>query len=211
VDLDSHSSSGGTGRWGQDRLVDVLHRWHECASGPLRGGRFEKTTDPEEPSDHGLGRSRGGFGSKIHLITDRRGVPIAAKITAGQDHESRHFASTMELIEVRRPSGQRRKRPQAIAGDKGFSYPRVRQWIGRHGMKAVIPLKSNEIDRMPQTHAAFDSHAYRDRNVVERCVGWLKECRRIMSRFEKLAINFLTFVHIAMIERLLRIGLSDSA
>lgn len=173
--------------------------------------RFQKSGDPKEPADHGLGRSRGGFGSKIHLITDRNGVPIAAMITAGQDHESKHFEATMELIEVRRRSGQRRKRPQAIAGDKGFSYPRIRRWIKEHGMKAVIPLRSNQTASAPQTARAFDHEAYRDRNVIERCIGWLKECRRIASRFEKLGINFLTFVHMAMIERLLRIGLSDSA
>lgn len=177
----------------------------------MRWWRFKKSVDPEEPSDHGLGRSRGGFGSKIHLITDRNGVPIAAKITAGQDHESKHFESTMERIEVRRRSGQRRTRPRAIAGDKGFSYPRIRRWIRAHGMKAVIPLRSNQTVSARQTERAFDREAYRDRNVIERCIGWLKECRRIASRFEKLAVNFLTFVHLAMIERLLRIGLSDSA
>lgn len=177
----------------------------------MRGGRFEKTDDPEEPTDHGLGRSRGGFGSKIHLITDRQGVPIAAKITAGQDHESKHFESMMQLIEMRRPSGQRRKRPEAIAGDKAFSYPRIRRWIRDHGMKAVIPLRSNQLASAWPTHRAFDHESYRDRNAIERCIGWLKECRRVMSRFEKPAANFLAFVQIAMIERLLRIGLSDTA
>ena len=145
------------------------------------------------------------------MITDRRGVPIAAKVTAGQDHESKHFESTMQLIEVHRPSGQRRKRPEAIAGDKAFSYPRIRRWIRVHGMKAVIPLRSDQIASSLATHQAFDQESYRDRNAIERCIGWLKECRRIMSRFEKLAVNFLAFVQIAMIERLLRIGLSDSA
>jgi transposase len=145
------------------------------------------------------------------LITDRNGVPIVAKVTAGQDHESKHFESTMELIEVRRPSGQRRTQPDAIAGDKAFSYPRIRQWIRDHGMKAVIPLRANRTATAWQTHRAFDADAYRDRNVIERCVGWLNECRRIMSRLEKLAVNFLAFVQLAMIERLLRIGLSDRA
>ncbi len=145
------------------------------------------------------------------MITDRNGVPIVAKVTAGQDHESKHFESTMELIEVRRPSGQRRTRPDAIAGDKAFSYPHVRQWIRDHGMKAVIPLRGTQTARAWQTHRVFDGDAYRDRNVIERCVGWLKECRRIMSRFEKLAVNFLAFVQLAMIERLLGIGLSDRA
>jgi hypothetical protein len=74
-----------------------------------------------------------------------------------------------------------------------------------------IPLRSDQIASNPATAQAFDREAYRDRNAIERCVGWLKECRRIMTRFEKLAMNFLSFVHLAMIERLLRIGLSDSA
>ncbi len=138
-------------------------------------------------------------------------MPLAAKISAGQDHESTHFQSTMARIEVRRASGQRRRRPEALAGDKAFSYGHVRQWLREHEIKAVIPLRSDQIASAPATARAFDRQAYRDRNAIERCVGWLKECRRIMTRFDKLAMNFLSFVHVAMIERLLRIGLSDSA
>lgn len=117
----------------------------------------------------------------------------------------------MELIAVRRASGHRRTRPAAIAGDKGFSYPRVRRWLRMHGIKAVIPLRSNQIAASPATHRAFDRPAYRERNVIERCGGWLKECRRIATRYEKLAVNYLAFVQLAMIERLLRIRLSDRA
>ena len=58
---------------------------------------------------------------------------------------------------------------------------------------------------------AFDKTAYRQRNVIERCVGWLKECRRLATRFEKKAVNFLGMVKLAMISRCLRLTLSDSA
>lgn len=58
---------------------------------------------------------------------------------------------------------------------------------------------------------AFDKAAYRQRNVIERCVGWLKECRRLATRFEKKAVNFLGMVKLAMISRCLRLTLSDSA
>jgi len=51
---------------------------------------------------------------------------------------------------------------------------------------------------------AFDREAYRRRNVVERCVGWLKEWRRIATRFEKLALNFLAMLKLAIIEQYLR-------
>lgn len=57
----------------------------------------------------------------------------------------------------------------------------------------------------------FDSNDYRRRSVVECCVGWLKECRRLAIRFEKLAIKFLTMLKLAMIQRCLRIAFSDRA
>jgi transposase len=63
----------------------------------------------------------------------------------------------------------------------------------------VIPTKSNE-KRRP----GFDREVYRGRNVVERCVSWFKEARRVATRFEKLARNFLAMVKLAMIDRLLR-------
>jgi len=119
--------------------------------------------------------------------------------------------ATMELVAVRCPSGQQRRRPDALAGDKGYSYPRVRQWLRAHGIRSVIPLREDQRAKQYRTDLAFDREAYKDRNVVERCVGWLKECRRILTRFEKLAVNYLAMIKIAMIERLLRIGLSDRA
>jgi transposase len=119
--------------------------------------------------------------------------------------------TTMERVSVRRPSGQQRRRPEALAGDKGYTYPRVRQWLREHGVRSVIPLREDQRVKQYRTDRAFDRTAYKDRNVVERCVGWLKECRRILTRFEKLAVNYLAMIKVAMIERLLRIGLSDRA
>ena len=68
----------------------------------------------------------------------------------------------------------------------------------------VIPSKENE-DR--ETRAVeFDRDAYRDRNIVERLIGWLKECRRIASRFEKTAKNFGGFLKMAFIKRYLNLA-----
>lgn len=57
----------------------------------------------------------------------------------------------------------------------------------------------------------FDRTDYRRRHVIECCVGWLKECRRVATRFEKLAINFLAMVKLAIIQRYLKSEFSDSA
>ena len=142
---------------------------------------------------------------------DRAGVPIVTSISVGQAHESRYMETTMELVSVRRPSGQRRRRPGALSGDKGYSYPRVRQWLREHGIRAIIPLREDQRAKQHRTDQVFDRTAYKERNVVERCVGRLKECRRILTRFEKLAVNYLAMIKVGMIERLLRIGLSDRA
>lgn len=66
----------------------------------------------------------------------------------------------------------------------------------------MIPSKENEErDTRP---VAFDKEAYRDRNIVERLIGWIKECRRVFSRYEKTAKNFLGMIRMAFIQRYLR-------
>ncbi len=90
----------------------------------------------------------------------------------------------------------RRRRPKKLAGDKGYSCERVRRWLRRHKVKPVIPMKSNQ----PRDED-FDCEAYRRRNVVERCVNWMKENRRLGTRYEKLAVNFLAMARLAMIRR----------
>jgi transposase len=94
----------------------------------------------------------------------------------------------------------RRRRPKKLAGDKGYSCERVRRWLRQHKVLPVIPSKCNE-----QRDADFDQEAYRGRNVVERCVNWLKENRRLGTRYEKLAVNFLAMAKLAMIQRYFRI------
>jgi transposase len=127
-------------------------------------------------------------------VTDGRGVPLGALVTAGQAHESKSFEALMDTVEVRR-----RRRPDAVAGDKAYSYDRIRAWLSQRGIEAVIPSRSN------QRQEPLDTRKYRRRNVVERCIGWLKGCRRIATRYEKLASHFLAMLKLAMIQRCLRL------
>lgn len=100
----------------------------------------------------------------------------------------------------------RRTRPGRLAADKGYQCKRILRWLKRRSIRAVIPTRSNQTPV-----AGFDKKAYKRRNVIERCVGWLKECRRIGTRFEKLAINFLAMLKLAMIQRCLRAAFSNRA
>ena len=84
------------------------------------GGR--KEAQLLEPPDHALGRSRGGFGTKIHVVCDSHGFIVAIHVTAGQRHESKAFEPTMARRLFDRHRGQRRW-PRRLVGDKGYSYP----------------------------------------------------------------------------------------
>jgi transposase len=154
-----------------------------------------------------LGRSRGGYGTKIHLVVDGGGVPLAAVITAGQAHESKHVATVLEGVRLPGHQGRPRTRPEQLAGDKAYSYPGVRAYLRRRGIRAVIPTRQDQ-----RVNPHFDRTTYRRRNVIERCVGWLKENRRLATRYEKLAVNYLAVVKLAMIRRCLRfLDPSDTA
>ncbi|RCS49479.1 hypothetical protein DTL42_13220 [Bremerella cremea] len=90
-----------------------------------------------------------------------------------------------------------------LAGDKGYRADWIDEYLIEQGILPIIPNKEGE-DRS-QRLAEFDKGKYRQRNVVERLIGWLKECRRILTRFEKRAANFLGMVKMAFIERYLRL------
>ena len=178
---------------------------------PLRAR--EKNRPPGEPDDHALGRSRGGWGTKLHLVTDGAGLPLAVTLSAGQAHESRFAADTLDAVRIERIGpGRPRQRPDRVAADKGYSYDHVRAWLRGRRVGAVIPERRDPTARRasrPGRALAFDREAYRRRNVVERCVGWLEECRALATRFDKLAVHYLGVLKLAMMRRLLRATLSN--
>lgn len=97
--------------------------------------------------------------------------------------------------------------PLKTAGDKGYSYPGVRAWLERRGIEPVIPQRSDQIKRWGRRR--LDRGAYTRRARVEQSVGWLKENRRVGTRYDKLATSFLAFVHLAIIRRYLRLLAPD--
>jgi transposase len=117
----------------------------------------------------------------------------------------------MDKVRIPNRRGRPRCRPVRLAGDRGYSYPHIRRWLRRHGVKAVIPRRKDQ--RPDDGRHRFDKAAYRRRSVVEQCVGWLKECRAVGTRFDKLAVNYAATVKLAMIQRYLRklTAVTDSA
>ena len=140
-----------------------------------------------------MGRSQGGFGTKVHLLCDGNGTPLAVALSPGQEHESQRLIALLEdaLLWPQQPA--------KLAGDKGYSADWIRDWLTARDIKPVIPYKKNEKGYAKR----FDRHSYRRRNIIERCVNSLKWFRRIATRYEKLAIHYLGMMTLAIIFRIL--------
>lgn len=159
--------------------------------------------DSEEPLDHALGRSRGGFSTKIHVLCDGHGLPLAFRLTAGQTHESQVLDELLVTADEQLldDDGERIPWPFALGGDKGYRADWIDEYLLDLGVTPVIPSKQNQ-DRDARL-VDFDREAYRRRNIIERLIGWLKENRRILSRFEKTAKNFGGMITLAFIRQYL--------
>jgi transposase len=143
------------------------------------------------------------------VVTDGRGTPLAVEVTAGQVHEVTRAKSVIGqatglLIGRRRKKWHQKYKPSQLGGDKGYSAKPLRTWLTGQKIEPVIPHKDNEKARH-DPNVWFDRLAYRGRHVVEQCVGWLKEFRRIGTRYEKLAVNFHGMIQLAMMQRYLRL------
>jgi transposase len=169
----------------------------------------EEKRDPNEPADHALGRSRGGFSTKIHHLFDGQGRPLHFHRTPGQTHDSTVLDIVLEGADAQLLDGEGKPVawPVQLGGDKGYRANWIDEDLLALDVKPVIPSKNNE-DRS-QRPVEFDREAYRQRNIVERLIGWLKESRRIFARFEKTALNFGGFLKLAFIERYLRLATDE--
>lgn len=129
------------------RLGGSLRQWHRNSRTPTRGG-WKKGGEVEEK----LGRSRGGFSTKIHIRCEGKGKPITFLLTPGQRNESIFLEQLMEQGAVKRSGrGRPRIRPSRVVGDKGYTGRRIRSYLRRRGIRFTIPRLSNEPRRGPKS------------------------------------------------------------
>jgi transposase len=143
--------------------------------------------------------------TKIHVLGDGAGRPLHFHLTAGQAHEAPALKPLLEAADAAVVDGEGEPVawPVMLAGDKGYRAEWIDQWLIERGIQPVIPSKENE-DRDARL-VEFDKEAYRRRNIIERLIGWLKEYRRVFSRFEKTAKNYAGMIKLAFIMRYFRI------
>lgn len=141
----------------------------------MRGRRVKKSGGQESQA---LGRSRGGFSTKVHIAVDALGNPLRLILTAGQLHDSPLAAALIEGFE-----------PQVLIADKGYDSGALIEAVTARGIEAVIPPKKNRTQMRD-----YDRHLYRERHLIECFIGKIKQYRRVFSRFEKLSKNYLGFL-----------------
>ena len=151
-------------------LDSTIIRAHPCASGApaSQGGQTEQA----------LGRSRGGFSTKIHITVDALGNPLRFKLTAGQHNDITQAETLVEGFDS-----------DYVIADKGYDADHFRQLIIAMGAIPVIPPRSNRKNLYD-----YDDHLYKERHLVECFINKIKHFRRIFSRFDKLATRYLGFL-----------------
>ena len=123
-----------------------------------------------------IGRSRGGRNTKIHALADARGRLLSLLLTGGQAHDCR---PAQRLIRRTKPAGK-------LLGDKAYDSAELRQWLDQRHTKPVVPNRANRIQPF-----SFNRTAYRQRHRIENAFCRLKDFRRVFTRYDKLARNFL--------------------
>ena len=155
----------------QSVFIDsTIMRAHSCAAGAAGSSAEEEA----------LGRSRGGFTTKAHVLTDALGYPLEIVLTGGQQSD----VGQAETLLVLTPQGA-----EALGADKAYDSDKFLEAIRARGMAAVIPPRANRT-----ATRECDWFIYAERHVIECFFNKIKHYRRIFSRFEKRARNYMGFL-----------------
>ena len=147
------------------------------SSAPISMPRAQKRGSDDEA----IGRSRGGPSTKINAVVDALGNPLRFILTPGQVHDSKQSEALIEGFDF-----------DKLLADKGYDSDRFRLVIAAAGAEAVIPSIGSRSQPIP-----YDKHTYKERNLVERFFCWIKQFRRIATRYEKTASSFAAMLYLA--------------
>ena len=158
----------------ENMIIDsTVVRAHPCAAGALK--------KDDEPSEQALGRSRGGFSTKVHVNVDALGNPLRFTLTGGERHDITQAEALIEDYEFER-----------VIADRSYDSDKFLLVISEKGAEAVIPPRKNR-----KESREYDKHLYKERHLVECFIGKIKHFRRIFSRYDKLAKRYLGFLSFA--------------
>ncbi|WP_210546571.1 IS5 family transposase [Rhodoferax sp. PAMC 29310] len=155
----------------EEMMVDsTCCKAHQASAGA------RKTSGPQA-----IGITRGGLNNKIHAVCDALGNPLRFVLTPGQRYDSKSVPELLDGLAAK-----------ALLADKAYDSDKIVQIAQAQGMQVIIPSKANR-----KNPRVLDKHRYKARYLVENLFQRMKIFRRVATRFDKLDIRFLGFVHIA--------------
>lgn len=147
-------------------------------------------------------------------MSDSRGLPLAALVSGAQAPDGPYLHPVLEQVRIPGLRGRPRTRPEKVVADKAYDARDIRVKLRQRGIQTVIPerkLAAGKQRRKKGPHYRFEKEVYQQRSGVEQSIGWMKECRRVATRYEKLAVSFLAMIHLAFIRFCLKRYLSNTA
>ena len=150
--------------------------------GPSRWDGGVKKNGPQA-----IGRSRGGWTTKIHLVAADARTALTFALSPGQAHDAPEGRKLLHRF-GKRPC------PIPLLMDRAYEGDETRQLAVELGYVPVVPPKNNR-----RTPWGYDHALYKRRNEIERLFRRLKGFRRLFSRFDKLDVMFIAFISFALI------------
>jgi transposase len=138
-----------------------------------------------------VGPTKRGKGTKLMVLADGAGTPLGVHVEAASPAEVTLVEPTVESVPAE--AGQ----PERLIADLGYDSNPVRAWLAERGIEPIIPARSNNTVATHQDGRKL--RRYRRRWLIERSIAWLQNFRRLVVRYEYLAVNFIALVHLACV------------
>jgi transposase len=153
-----------------------------------------------EQGGSGVGHTKVGKGSNVMMVVaDGHGLPMGLYVDSAQPHERQLADATLATVRVPQPRGRPRTRPKGLVADKAYDRHDFRQRLRRRGIKPTIPTVERRKRRKPKRGRPINTGStYRQRWKVERCFGWMANCRRLVVRYERAVDHDHAFCLIAI-------------
>lgn len=134
------------------------------------------------------------------VVADGHGLPIGLHVASARPHELQLAATTLATIRVPQTRGRPRTRPKELVADKAYDSRDFRQRLRRRGIKPTIPTFARRQRRIPKRGRPIKTgEGDRQRWKVERCFGWMDNCRRLVVRYERTVEHYQAFCLVAII------------